>query len=227
MLSRRTKKSTRNHASSEEWAECNMSIPINTIIKVGAHILLPDVVDAINVFWFLIDDNVGSGPLDEDDIITATENWLDLLYAEVLASLADTVSGELVDVWEVEEGPFNLKPIGDGLQSWAGSAPQDAAPNGVAQVAALKTVNTDVTGRKFIPGSAETSMTDNNLTGTALARLLDFGIYWAAQYIDANDVILNPGVYSKTKSNFYASTGTIVGNAIVGYQRRRKPGVGT
>jgi hypothetical protein len=65
------------------------------------------------------------------------------------------------------------------------------------------------------------------MTGPALARAALAAVEWAAQWVDANDVILNPGVYSSVKQNFFIATGTVIVNAIAGYQRRRKPGVGT
>jgi hypothetical protein len=91
----------------------------------------------------------------------------------------------------------------------------------------MKTSNTDVTGRKFIPGIGEINATDNDLTSGALARSVLYAVAWATQFIDANSVTFTPGVWSMTKLNFFLATGTVIANAILGYQRRRKPGVGT
>jgi hypothetical protein len=54
-----------------------------------------------------------------------------------------------------------------------------------------------------------------------------YALDWAAGHLDANDVLLLAGVYSPTKANFLLASGVIVVNAILGYQRRRKPGVGS
>lgn len=204
-----------------------MSLPIGTIIKIAQNILLFDTQTAINVFWASIDDNAGGGPLDEDDVVDAVANYLDLIYTDVLPSIDASIAGTLGEVWTVDVPTGDLTPIGDGATTWVGSGVGDAFPNGVAAIVTMKTTNTDVTGRKFIPGYVETEGVDNDLTGPALVRLANFGLDWAAQHIDANDVILNPGVYSGTKAAFFFNTGVIVANAILGYQRRRKPGVGT
>jgi hypothetical protein len=188
---------------------------------------MPDETIAINVFWALLDDNAGGGPLADADILQAAANYVDNFYDEMGVDLADTLLGTIVEVWAVDEPSGDLTPIGDETTTYEGQSVNDALPNGVAGVMSLKTVETDVTGRKFVPGYTDETFVDNNMTGPALARAALAAVEWAAQWVDANDVILNPGVYSSVKQNFFIATGTVIVNAIAGYQRRRKPGVGT
>lgn len=204
-----------------------MSIAEGAILKIAAHTLLPDTQTAINVFWAELLDNVGAGPLDEQDVLDAAANWIDLMWDNLLGDISDTVSSPLCEVWIVDEPTGDLTPVGDNALTWVPTNANDVFPNGVAAICALKTTETDVTGRKFIAGFSDTKAIDNNLSVGAVADLAEFGIDWAANYVDANDVEFNSGVYSGTKSAFYPSSGTIVANAIVGYQRRRKPGVGS
>lgn len=204
-----------------------MSIPEGTIIKIAQNYLLPDEQTAVNVFWQEVNNNAGPGDLDDDDVLDAVANWLDQLYAEVVASLADVIVSTICEVWTVNEATGDLTPVGDAATTWDGTSVNDPLPNGVAGICTLKTTETDVTGRKFLAGYHDTAADDNNLIVAALARLVDFAINWATQYIDPNDVILDPGVYSTVLASFFGATGTIVANAIVGYQRRRKPGVGS
>jgi hypothetical protein len=204
-----------------------MSWPINTVLKLAALSLMPDETIAINVFWALLDDNAGGGPLADADILQAAANYVDNFYDEMGVDLADTLLGTIVEVWAVDEPSGDLTPIGDETTTYEGQSVNDALPNGVAGVMSLKTVETDVTGRKFVPGYTDETFVDNNMTGPALARAALAAVEWAAQWVDANDVILNPGVYSSVKQNFFIATGTVIVNAIAGYQRRRKPGVGT
>lgn len=204
-----------------------MTLPINTVLKIAQNINLFDTQTAINVFWAKIDDNVGGGPLAETDVLDAVVNYLAKVYLDILPSMDASITGSLAEVWTVLESTGDLTPVGDIASIFAGTGVGDAFPNGVAAIAAMKTTNTDVTGRKFIPGYVETEAVDNNLTGPALARLVLMAVDWADQHIDANDVIINPGVYSRAKLQFFNTTGAIVANGIVGYQRRRKPGVGT
>jgi hypothetical protein len=204
-----------------------VSIPEGTILKVAQNILLPDTQTAVNVYWAVLAEDGGSGPLEEEDILEAAANWMDDLYSEIVDNIANTVIGTLVEVWEVNPADGDLTPIGDEATTWVGAHTGDALPNGVASINAMKTSNTDVTGRKFIPGIGEINATDNDLTSGALARSVLYAVAWATQFIDANSVTFTPGVWSMTKLNFFLATGTVIANAILGYQRRRKPGVGT
>jgi hypothetical protein len=204
-----------------------MSIPIDTVLKIAQSILLPDEQIAINVFWALLGDAVGGGPLAESDVIDAAANYLDLIYAEIDDMISDLIASTVVEVWTVDEPTGDLTPVGDGATTWVGLDTNDPLPNGVAGICSMKTDNTEVTGRKFIPGINEVAVDDNNLDTIPFGRLLDFAVEWATEYTDANDVVLSPGVYSGAKANFYAATGTVIANNIVGYQRRRKPGVGS
>lgn len=204
-----------------------MSIAEGVILKIAQHILLPDTQTAINVFWAELLDNVGSGPLADDDVLDAASNWMDSLYANLAASMADTVSGTLVEVWIVNESTGVLTPVGDEVTTWDGTTADDALPNGIAAICSLKTTDTRVTGRKFIPGMTDAGATDNNLVGDALSRLALWAADWPVNFVDANDVEFNPGVYSGVLQSFFPASGVVIANAIVGYQRRRKPGVGS
>ena len=62
---------------------------------------------------------------------------------------------------------------------------------------------------------------------SALSRLVLFVVDWATNYVDPNNVEFNPGVYSGALYSFFPASGTVIANGIVGYQRRRKPGVGS
>jgi hypothetical protein len=90
----------------------------------------------------------------------------------------------------------------------------------------MKTSDTEITGRKFIPGFAESGIEDNNWGSGTLVSLALYAVEWASTWVDPNDVTLVIGVYSNTKNTFAASNGVEVVNGIAGYQRRRKPGVG-
>lgn len=204
-----------------------MSIAEGAILKIASSLLLQDTQTAINVFWVELLDSVGSGPLDEDDIVAAAANWIDQLFANVEDSISDNDEGTLVEVWTVDEPTGVLTPIGDDALTWNGANVDDALPNGCAAICSMKTTSTKATGRKFIPGFAETLALDNNLIGIGITDLVLFSVDWATNYVDANDVEFNPGVYSPTQADFFPATGVVISNAIIGYQRRRKPGVGS
>lgn len=203
-----------------------MSISEGTIIKLAAGMLLADESVAQGIFWLVVEDVIGSGPLDEEDVIEAAGNWIDILYAHIEGNINDDVIPGIVDVWEVDGPTGDLTPIGDGIQTWVPSQVSEQLPNGVAAIIQMKTANTDVTGRKFLPGFTEIGIADNNWGSGSLTQMALFAADWALAYDDPNDVRLLPGVYSNTFNNFFLATGVVVINGIAGYQRRRKPGVG-
>ena len=204
-----------------------MSLSDGTIIKIAAETLLPDDTIAINVIWGVVSDNGGSGSVDEADVLDAAAAFVDNMFQNLETRIPTGIDGGLVNVWTVAPATGDLTPIGDEALTWTGSSAQDPFPNGVAAVGSAKTTNTDVTGRKFIPGLNEQAADDNNLTAASLTAILAYLADWVTVFVHVSDVIITPGVYSYTDSNFYLFTGVIVANAILGYQRRRKPGVGT
>jgi hypothetical protein len=203
-----------------------VSLSEGTVIKIAASLLLADESIAQQIFWFVLEDAIASGPLDEADVLDAVANWVDQIYTHVIPNINDAVIPGIVDVWEVNVPTGDLTPIGDTIQTWTPTQGADQLPNGVAAIIQLKTTNTDVTGRKFVPGLAESSIEDNNWGSATMTNLASFAAEWPEIYDDPNDVELVPGVYSNTFNNFFLATGTVIVNGIAGYQRRRKPGVG-
>lgn len=204
-----------------------MTIAEGTIIKLAQNILLPDDQVAVNVYWAVVEDSIGPGPVDEDDVLDAAANWMDEIYANLVTEISDLVTSTLVEVWEVDGLTGDLTPIGDELTTWTPTGASDAMPNGVAGITSAKTTSTDVTGRKFYPGLQDTRAEDNNWISGTLTAMLAAAADWVLGWVDANDVEFIAGVYSMTQNSFYPMTGVIIANAIAGYQRRRKPGVGT
>jgi hypothetical protein len=65
------------------------------------------------------------------------------------------------------------------------------------------------------------------LTGGVITILAAGGVEIISEYTDAvSGNVYTPGVWSPTREAFFDYGGTILTNAITGYQRRRKPGVG-
>ena len=204
-----------------------MAISEGTVIKVAQNILLPDEQIAVNVFWYVVADDAGSGPLEEEDVVAAAAARMDDLYEEITGAMSDVCIGGQVEVWSVDQATGDLTPLGEQAATWEGISTGDMLPNWVAAICAMKTTNTEVTGRKFLPCFAEVGATDNNLTAGNLALLVAFASEWDNIFISAADVILTPGVYSTAKALFYLASGTTISNSVLGYQRRRKPGVGS
>lgn len=204
-----------------------MSLPEGTILKLAQNILLPDDQVAVNVFWAVLEDSVGSGPLAVIDVLAAASNYMDEVYENLLALIADTVVSTVVEVWEVDGPTGDLTPIGDELTTWTPTGGTDILPNGVAGIISAKTTNTDVTARKFFPGFLENNCDENNWISGALTSMISAGADWVDGWVDPNEVEFIGGVYSMTKHNFFMFTDVVLANAIAGYQRRRKPGVGS
>jgi hypothetical protein len=117
--------------------------------------------------------------------------------------------------------------LGDGVPIEFWGAATDMLPHGAAAVIHAKTTDPDVQGTKYVPGLAEGSQASSVWTGAALTALVSFANNWTQSFDgDITEALIGPGVWSPTRENFFLFNQVEVVNTLVGYQRRRKPGVG-
>lgn len=203
-----------------------MSLAEGTILKFAVKMLLADETIAENIFWSTVFDDIGSGPVDEEDTMDTIAEYAADMYDNILGSVNEDIETLPIDVWEVSPIDGDLTPIGSVAWLWGNNAIAEQLPNGVAAVIAMKTLNTEVTGRKFLAGMTEDTVVDNNWGSGIMLTMADWAIAWHTSYVGTSDVGIAPGVWSQTKLGFYLASGVVIINGIVGYQRRRKPGVG-
>lgn len=102
-----------------------------------------------------------------------------------------------------------------------------ALPHGVAGLVNCKTTDPDVNGKKYFGGLAEDQHDDGVWSSAFLTLLTAAAAEWVTPFVGAvTGADFTPGVWSPTRSIFYAMSGTVILPAIAAYQRRRKQGVG-
>lgn len=202
-----------------------MSVTEGTILRVVQTINMPGNEIAQNVYHFSI--TGGSAPYDAEDVVSDCIDEMDDLYTVSAGLMTTSVDGGLVQIYEYDSVDDDWDEVGFGAAGWAGSGSAETLPHGVAGIFSGLTTDPDVRGRKFWPGLGEDKQEEGALTSAALALLASVAVYYVTGHVGAlTGATLNPGVWSTVQTNFRAFLGASIVNSILGYQRRRKPGVG-
>lgn len=202
-----------------------MSIAANTVLRVVAEMLMPGTNIAQNVYYFKFLDD-GSSNADQD-VVDDCRDRCNAIMVAMSEAIADVVILGEVKVYQWDTVGLDWDEVGSNSMSGVMVNTAQMLPHGVAPVVTGRTVDPDVNGRKFWPGFAE-SMTDaSTLNSTALTELLLAGAVWIVAFTGANTGSgFDSGVWSVTQVAFKKFVDNLIVNGIVGYQRRRKPGVG-
>lgn len=203
-----------------------MALSANDILKVVVSLAFPDSVVAQNIFWTLFENTGGSA--DEEDVLDDIETWIEAIYDEIAAVMGADVTIDDAKVYVYDAGDDDFDEVGDRSLTVPFLQNDDFQPHGIAAVSNANTTNPDVQGRKYWGGFTEPSNLDGYLSGGIIAAMsLCVGV-WIDPFVGVetgSDFV--PGVYSLTKSTFYPFNLDASTNLLWGYQRRRKPGVGT
>jgi len=202
-----------------------MAISDGTILRVVASLLFPDSVIAQNVFHLVATDL--SGGNDEDDVVADMEEYIDDIYANLVSQMADTITAGEIKVYEYDSVDDDFDEVGTGAGSFAPSAADQMLPHGCALVQNFYTIDPDVQGRKFWGGIHEGGQNAGNFSSTPMNAAIAAAADVIATFVStALSNQYTPVVWSPTGKVAKTYSGTVGTNAIVGYQRRRKAGVG-
>lgn len=202
-----------------------MSIPADTVIRCVAELLLPQTSIAQNVFYVKFLDDGGSNA--DQDVVDDIADYLDALYLAVADEMSDQVVLNEVKCYLWDTVGLDWDEIGSAALTITPNDTGHMLPHGVAAVVTGRTVDPDVNGRKFFPGYGENSQIESTLNGAAITALLVAAAIWVTPFVGtATGSTFDPGVWSVVQVAFKKFVDHIIVNGIMGYQRRRKPGVG-
>ena len=202
-----------------------MALQANDILKVVLSIAMPDSVIAQNIFWVLFEADGGS--VDTVDVLDDLETWVEDIYTNLLNAIADNNSLEDIKVYVYDSVDDDFDEVGIEPVAVTFTDTAQYLAHGLAAYMTARTVDPDVYGRKFIPGMTEAVNDDGYIASGYAGNLANWSIDWTDPFTGAaTGSGFIPGVYSFTRSNFYAFTGASTVSLLWGYQRRRKPGVG-
>lgn len=202
-----------------------MSLTVGDILKVVAILQWVDGDILQNVFNVVI--GGAGGPYDEADVIDDMVDWMDAIYANIVARVSDELDGSEVRCYEYDPVDDDWDEIGSDSFTFNPSDALHQMPRGVASLINAKTTDPDVNGKKYIGGITEGWFDDGLHGASILATLALVGADWVTPFAGSTSgADFVPGIWSPTRTNFYACSGTIIIPSIPAYQRRRKQGVG-
>lgn len=202
-----------------------MAVAQGTILRVVASLIFPDDVIMQNVFHLVLTTIVGDG--DDDTVGADMEEYIEDIYDEIASLIVATITTNTVIVykWDPVDSDWDEVFVED--WNFTPLNANDMLPHGVAAVQSFTTTDPDVRGRKFWGGITEFYQDESALSAAAITALIAAGVQVVGSFVapvGAN--VYTPGVWSPTEEAFFPYGGTVITNAVLGYQRRRKPGVG-
>lgn len=201
-----------------------MTVYIGQAVKAVVHIIMPQSVDHVNVFYF---ESAFQADQDDDDVVAAVETWVEALYTTIDDLLSDELTMGDVEVYKYDSGQTRWDLIGTADPSVTFAATSEMLPHGVSALVRAYTTNPRVISRKYIGGLTEGAQEDGVWNAAALSALADFGNAWDnTSQVTVNN-LLAPACWSTKVNDVYGLNDTEIALANPAYQRRRRPGVGS
>ncbi len=193
------------------------------VIKVVVAFTMPDSVVAQLVTHYLV--GAGSDIL-ESDALDDIDVALGFAWASIEARVHDGVLGDTIklSVWDFTLNQFDEK-ASKSTSLFDGTSTDQMLPHGAAAVLRLFTAVGRRQGRKFIPGLAEAEQGDGTWGALTVTDLAICAARWD-NVVTVDSTPVSAGVFNIITELFEIFSGTVAANTIVGYQRRRKAGVG-
>lgn len=205
-----------------------MSVGVGDVVRCVAEWDMPSGTIAQLVYHYL---GVSGTTATEAQVGAAVEAQLDLAFDEIAASIANLVVGSTIEglLWDFAlnrwDGIFTVPLIGaDGA-----SAGQPQA-HGAAGLVKIFTTANRRQGRKYIHGIGESLITNGLVEAVMLTDLALFATELDDDIV-AGGLTLSFGTFNTEPSSplfetFSVAAQSVIAEAIVAYQRRRKPGTG-
>lgn len=202
-----------------------MAVLDGAILRVVASFLFPESVIAQNVFYTVFSPDNGSA--DEADVISDLVDWVEAMYTEIDNVIVNDVTTTQIQVYVYDSIDDDWDEVGNSPWSVTMLASADMMPHGCAIIAHCQTSDPDVRGTKYIGGPDDDSAAASAIVGGVLTQMLAFAAEWVTPFVGAVTAgTFGPGIWSPKNTSFFLANGTYSINGDIGYQRRRKPGVG-
>jgi hypothetical protein len=202
-----------------------MSVAEGTILRIVAVMLFPDSSIMQNVFAAVLTSAGGSS--DEQDVTDDMVEYMEAVYANHVNQLDQDLTASEVIVYEWDAADEDWDELGSNSWTVAFNADSILLPRGVALVVNYNTSDPDVQGRKYFGGFTEASWEQGSWDAGLLTAAAAAAVDIVTTFVGTNTgATFQPVVWSPTQQTARFYTGAVIINAVAGYQRRRKPGVG-
>lgn len=199
-------------------------IQIGEIVRVVLSFGAPGASIAQNVFYFELQDSTA----DAATVLSDVNAWFVANYLDRWSDNADGDSECFLLEMDIVNGDGTVdRNIGDAAPDVAGGITGDILPAAVSGYFQANTERSNSLGRKFVPFFTETAQTDGFWAPTVTTALADLLVDYLASIVVDTTATLVPGVVSRVTQLFLEFIGSGYATNVPGYQRRRKPTVGS
>lgn len=205
-----------------------MTVEVGDVIRCVAEWDAPSGTIAQLVYHYLARSGTTAT---EAQVGTAVEGRLDAAFDQIMARISDLYIGSTVEglSWDFAlnrwDGIFTVQLLGaDGTSVASNQA------HGAAALIKTFTAANRRQGRKYVMGVDEAQIDEGLVVGAALS---DFALFAAEMDDDLNagGLVLAYGTFNTEPTSplfetFSEASGAVQAEAVVAYQRRRRPGTG-
>ena len=197
---------------------------VGDIIRCALTYASPGASDQKNVFWYEVQDMGIGNPAMLQELADFFTNVWHPTWENIAADTSQMVdiSVDIMNPDGTVKVNVGVEPLGLLGDEATGVLPPADSGYLLAQTALPKS-----RGSKYVPGIAEGSIADGEFTNTALAFLLVMALEYILPVTTGVGAVLFPGILSRAAQVFVEFLPESSSTDIVGYQRRRKPNVGS
>jgi hypothetical protein len=202
-----------------------MSITDGTVLKVVATQVWPDDEVNQNVFNAVI--TGGGGPWDEADVLEDALDWIATIFANLNTRWSEDLNGSVVTVYEYDPIDDDWDEVGSIGWTFIPAGAGETLPRGIAGLINAKTIDPDVSGKKYVGGMLETMQSGGTLSANTLTDLANFADDWGNPFAGfTTGAGWAPVIWSVVGTVAKLMSETYIIPSEASYQRRRKKGVG-
>lgn len=193
------------------------------VIKIVLPFIMPDNVIAQLVMNYIM--TIGTDQ-DEIDVLDDILTQLLVAWLHIEDHVVDGVAGDVakLSIYDTVLDQWDEK-ASQAMTGFDGASVGEMLPHGAAAVIRFFTEVGRRQGRKFIMGLDESSQVDGTLVASAVTDLVFFALDWD-DVVTSGDASFKPCTYNELLEDHEGFVQSIAVNTVIGYQRRRKAGVG-
>lgn len=205
-----------------------MPVTVNDVVRIVGEWDVPESTVAQLVYHYI---GVSAGPASDAEILAAVETELNLSFAFIAARVSNQVLGSTLSIFKWDFALNRWDGLGQvPLIGADGTSADHMLPHGDAGLVKIFTGALRRQARKYVPGLIEGTQQDGLIAAAVLTDLglfaadLDDRIQAGALFLDF--CTFNTDPLSPLFETASIANGTVQAEAIVAYQRRRRPGTG-
>lgn len=194
------------------------------IIRLALNYLHPNTSQAMNVFWFRVDD----ASIADAVLLGELADWADTVWGTLWDDRADSnATLTHIDADVINTDGTVARNLGSEAINRPGTVAGDLLPAAVAGLLFADTAIPKAVGKKYIPMLVENVSAEGQWDAATVTYLLGLLALWLSGIDPDGGSFLTPGVLSRVLEAFVPFVAAGHTTDVPAYQRRRKPNVGS